>query len=292
MLALALTALALASPSVRAPAPVIALAADGDRVAYAAGFSATDCNRVYVWNVRAGGVTKLGRRTHCQRTSTGNSIASLALAGTRALWLHYVGGNRRTYTLWTATTARARPLLLRSVEVDADAPAPIVLGDGGGGLLPYAIGDAVVALRANGSRAFRWTAPAAVTALAAAGGDVAVAAGDGSVTVLDAAGRVLRRERFGAAQTVVRLSGGALVVQDGRSLEVRGGNRAAMYSLVAGVRLADAGGGRAVLVGGGSARVLDLADGSLRRSVRATAAALAGARLAFASGRAVSVRAA
>ncbi|MBA3432517.1 MAG: hypothetical protein H0U08_00315, partial [Actinobacteria bacterium] len=61
--------------SVTAPAAVQALAFDGPRVAYAAGRTASDCNRVYVWNLTTRAVTRLGRKAHCVQTSTGNGIA-------------------------------------------------------------------------------------------------------------------------------------------------------------------------------------------------------------------------
>ena len=129
--------------SVTTPAPVLDLAFDGSRVAYAVGRSSGDCNRVYVWNLVTRGVSRLGRKTHCEQTSTGNSIASLAIAGTRVLWLHYAGGNSRDWSLWTATTTRPSPIRLRLVTREADAAAPIVIGDGNSGrlgdLLPYAV---------------------------------------------------------------------------------------------------------------------------------------------------------
>lgn len=279
--------------TVTAPAPVLALAIDGSRIAFASGRSAGDCNRVRIWNLATGGVTRLGRRTHCEQTSTGNAIASLALAGTRVLWLHYAGGNVREWSLWTATAARPAPVRLRFVSRDVDSPAPIVLGPGDdsrlGSLLPYSVDRSVVALRANGSRAFAWTAPARVVALAAKDGEVAVASAGGTVTVLDAGGRVLATERFGAEVDVVRLTGDGLAVQQGRTLELRGG-RVALYSLVAGVRLADADGDRAVLVGGGRVRSFDLGSGFGGVVARGSHADLEGRRLATAAGRVVGLR--
>lgn len=279
--------------SVTAPAPATALAFDGSRVAYATGRSGADCDRVFVWNPNARAVSRLGRATSCERTSTGSGIAALSLAGSRALWLHFAGGNTRDWSLWTATTARPAPVRLRFVSRDADAPPPIVLGPGDdsrlGSLLPYAVDRVVVALRANGSRTFAWTAPARVVALAAHGGELAVASAGGVVTVLDGRGRVLRTERFGAEISAVRITGDALAVQHGRTLEVRGG-RVALYTLVAGVRLADADGDSAVLVGGGKVRRFDLDSGSGGVVAPGGFAELEGGKLAIASGRVVSVR--
>lgn len=279
--------------TVTAPAPVTALAADGARVAYAVGFSAGDCNRVYVWNLGTRAVTRLGRRTHCERASTGNAVAAVSIAGERALWLYYVGGNTRDWSLWTATPSQPSPRRLALISRDVDAPAPIVLGQGDssrlGALLPYAVDRTVVALRSNGSRRFTWTAPARVVALAAKGGELAVATAGGLVTLLDAGGRVLRRETFGKEIEALAITGDALAVQHGRTLELRGG-RIAMYSLVAGVRLADADGDRAALVGGGKVRTFDLDTGAGGVAAAGSFAELEGLRLTVASGRTVSVR--
>lgn len=279
--------------SLSAPGPVLALAFDGSRVAYATGRTARDCNRVYVWNLSSRGVTRFGRKTHCVETSTGNGIAALSIAGTRVLWLHYVGGNFRDWSLWTATTSKPAPTRLRLVTLDVEEPAPIVLGEGDssrlGDLLPYAVDRTVVALGANGARRFTWTAPARVVALAANGGELAVASAGGVVTVLDAAGRVLGTETYGSGIDAVRITGKALLVQRGRTLELRRG-RTAIYTLLPGLKLADADDYRAVLVGGGKVRTFELGSGRGGVAASGSFAQLEGARLATAGGRTVTVR--
>lgn len=279
--------------TVTAPAAVLALEHDGSFVAYAAGRSAGDCNRVYVWNLATRGVSKLGRRTHCVQTSTGNAIASVSVAGRRVLWVHFAGGNRRQYTLWTATTTKPSPVLISSLEVDVDDPAPMLIGQGDdspkGSLLPYAVDRRVVALRADGSRAFTWTAPTRVVGLSARGGELAVATEGGTVTVLGERARLLRVERFSGEIAAVRLTGDSIAVQHGRTLELRGGHTA-IYSLVAGARLADADGNRAVLTGGGKIRTFDLGSGRGGVVAVGTLARLEGSLLSVGSGRVVSVR--
>lgn len=291
--ALAVAGVASAAPrvdSVVSPSPVTALGADGVRVAYAG----ADC-RVRMWNRTTGTVVVLGRGPSCERTSTGTAVAAIAVAGTRALWSHYTGGNIREWSLWTATTTRRTPRRLAFETSDPEARAPVVVGEGDvsrlGDLLPYAVGRSVVVLRSTGARAFAWTAPAPVTALAAKDGRVAVAVARGDVHVLSADGRVLRVERFGAPPDAVRLAGGGvLVAQTGRSLEVRGTARAASYTLLTGIRLADAEGTHAVLVGRGAIRLLRLEDGSGRLVASGSGAALEGAWLAYADGRRVRAR--
>lgn len=277
---------AFAGLFVSAPAPVTVVAADGSRVAFASG-----CGDVRIWRPPARSASRL-LSPRCEETSTGSAVAALALAGTRALWLSYAGGNIREWSLWTATTTRPRARRLRFVAQNVDAAAPIVVGDGDasrfGDLLPYAAGRTVIALRADGSRRFVWTAPARVVALSALGGELAVAQQGGAVTVLDASGRVIGRQSFAGEIDAVRITGNALLVQRGRTLELRSGQSAKLFSLVRGVRLADAEGDRALLVGGGVVRLLDLASGRGRVLARASLATLEGSTAAVASSRRVS----
>jgi hypothetical protein len=289
---LALLAIVATVLTIQSPARVQALGADGTRVAYAAGFSSGDCNRVYVWNLLTRKTVKLGRKTHCQQTSTGNRISAVSLAGTRALWLQFQGGNRREYTLWTATPTRPAPILIRSIEVDVDDPAPIVIGEGdasrNGDILPYATGATVTALRANGSRALRWEAPARVTALAATGGELAVGSADGSVTVLDSRGRLLRSTPGTVTPSAVAVTGSGVVVQRGRTLEHLSTGRT--FLLPAGARLQDAAGPAAAYELRGVVYRLDLLTGRRTVLARGTYAQLEPGRTITASGRVVTAR--
>jgi hypothetical protein len=280
--------------SVTAPAPVLALAQDGRLIAYAAGRSAHDCNRVYVWNLSSRGVSKLGRSTHCVETSTGNAIGSLAIAGKRVLWLHFAGGNRRNYTIWTATTTRPLPRLLASREVDVDDPAPLVVGDGDdsplGSILPYASGRDVIALRADGARGFSWRAPARVVALSALDGELAVATDGGTVTVLDAAGRVESTLRFVAGVRAVKLTGNGVLAQVGNVLELRRGAETLRFALPRGARLTDALADRALYVVGQQARQLRFAGGAQQLVAVGSHVEAELGTAAVASGRTVSAR--
>ena len=284
-------AVVAATLSVQSPAQVQALAADGYRVAYAAGFSASDCNRVYIWNLRTRGLVKLGRRTHCQQTSTGNRISGVSLAGTRALWLQYQGGNRREYTLWTATPARPKPILVASREVDVDDPAPIVLGAGGserlGDMLPYAVGSTVRALRADGSRRFSWTAPGRVVALHARDGELAVATDDSTVTILDSAGRPTGAETYEGAIRSVRVTGNGVLVHRGNRLELRDGSGARNWRVPVDSRLEDADGVRALYVHRGELRSLRFSPYTDRLVAVASFGRLEGATLVTVNGRIV-----
>lgn len=290
------TALAAAPVRTAAPGQVVAIAADRHRVAFAVGRSPGDCDRVRVWRPATGGVSRLGRRSPCVETSTGHGIAALALAGRRALWLSYIGGNIREWSLWTASTTAPAPRLLRYRAVDVDQRPPIVVGavdasPRGSGLLPYAVGRRVVVLRANGSRLFAWTAPAAVTALGAHAGGLAVALADGRIFGF----QPLRSpdpvdEWSGAPAAAVFVTGDGVAAQRGRTLELRSAS-SRTFSLPAGGRVTDVEGGRAAYVAGGRVHLVDLATGADRVVARGTLAQLAGSKLVVADGRRLTTRA-
>jgi len=277
--------------SVVAPGPVTALAFQGHRIAFATGFAGNDCDRVRIWNVTTGAFARLGRSTACVKTSTGTGIAALELAGTRAVWLHYTGGNIREWTLWTATTTKPTPRRLSFVSRDVDTAPPIVLGNGDvsklGDLLPYAVEKSVVALRSNGGRAFSWTAPAVVVALATKNGEVAVATSDGKVTVLDARAQVSRIETYSGPVSVVKLTGTGLLAQRGRTLELRTGAVARTWPLPAGATLEDADALRAYYVARGRVHELTFATSSDRMVASGTNVQAEGSSVVVSSGRRV-----
>lgn len=266
-----------------APSFLSGVAVDGPRVAYAD----TSC-AVSIW--QAGRTTRLGKTPCTERTSTGSGLAGLALAGGRALWVTYTGGNIREFTVWTATRTRPRPRQLAFATGDVDAAPAVTVGDGDQDLLPYAVNRTVVVLGANGARRFSWTAPAHVTAVDAFAGEVAVATTGGLVTVLDGSGSVLREESFGSDVYNVQISGSSLVAQVGRSLEVRGGSSTKEILLRRDLRLVGAGGGRAALLGRDGAQLLDLETGKKSSLGLARQARVDGARVVTANGRRIVVR--
>ena len=283
MLALAATIAAIA-----VPAPVQRVAFDAPLLAYATGRSAGDCDRVRVWTRATGRTVRLGRLTSCERTSTGTGIAALSLAGNRALWLHYTGGNIREWTLFTATTTAPRPRPLRHVALDVDEPQPILLGEGDltrlGGHLPYAVGREVVVLRPNGSRAFTWIGPARVTAVAANAGGVAIASEDRRIVVMenDALDRVIE---LPAVASAVFVTGNGIAAQLPREVVYVSGATTYRRPLPAGARVRDAEGTRAVYVSRGRATFIDLATGRSRDLGAASDVQLEASTAVLASGR-------
>jgi hypothetical protein len=285
-------ALAATAQSVRAPGPVSALAMDGRAIAFASGRSAGNCDRVRIWSLQTRGVTTLGRSTSCEVASTGTGIAALSLAGSRVLWLHYTGGNIREWSLYTATPTRRTPRRLAFVARDVDSTAPIVVGPGDssrfGDILPYAIDRVVVALGADGGRRFAWTAPAQVTALAAFGGELAVASEGGLVTILDASGGVIGTETYSEDAQVVRITGAGLLLQRGRTLELRGSGAPRTWLLPVRATLHDATADAAYYVTSGQIRELRLDAANRQRQLGlGSHVQTDGSTLAFSTGRRV-----
>src|SRR5699024_10715215 len=96
--------------AVTSPGPVRALARSGFYVAFLSGPYPGHCGpHVELWSLVTRGVYRLGRHTDdlCREApSTGSGITDVAVAGNRALWLEYAGGNLRDWVLQTATTTR------------------------------------------------------------------------------------------------------------------------------------------------------------------------------------------
>jgi len=220
---------AAADRSVTSPGRVQALARSGFSVAFLSGPYAGHCGpHVELWSLATRAVYRLGRRTDAfcsEGPSTGSGVTDIAVAGNRALWLAYAGGNLRDWLLMTATTTRPTERQLEFREVDVDAPPPIVLGVASEQVMPYSIGSTVRVLRANGSRAYTWQAPARVTNTTAYGAMVAVFVVGGRCFVLSPTGTVRQTSTFapGVVQEFA-LAGVGLVAQlSGGRVEIRRG---------------------------------------------------------------------
>jgi hypothetical protein len=111
------------------------------------------------------------------------------------------------------------------------------------------------------------------------------------VTVLDARGRVLGTETFATEIQAVRLTGAGMVVQRGRTLELRGPLLPRVWQLPAGARLEDADGDWAYYAHRTSISRIRLSAANVRQVVAGgTRAEVEGARVATSSGRRVFVR--
>ena len=112
---------------------ITALAADGDRVAMVIDFPG--CAGVEVWDAKRGRVARL--KPPCGQSGGGGGSQEdtygVALAGTRAAWVHQAGGNTVETYVDTATLARHNPVSLASGGADqggAGTFAGPVFGDG------------------------------------------------------------------------------------------------------------------------------------------------------------------
>lgn len=261
--AVAVTAVAGArtpTRSVQVAGSVAGLGADGVRAAI--GVRRRGCSQVVVWTRTTRSLTALGRPRCEPSSSTGSGILGPSLAGTRALWVTYVGGNIREWSLWTASTRRRTPRRLGFEAQDVELPSPFVLGEGdatrSGDLLPYAVGDVLVVLRSSGARAFTRRASGRVAAVASKGGEVAFAVGR-TVQVVDRE-RTIAAHSFPATVERVFITGNAVLAQYGRTIARRGAGESRTWTLPAGARLVDAEGNLAAYVVGGSVHVLRLDD--------------------------------
>ena len=216
------------------PAPVTAVASSGAVVAFATGPTSRDCDRVRRWNLGTRGIVRLGQPRPCgDATSTGRGLAGLAVAHARALWITYVGGNIREWSLWTATPGKPTPRLVSSAARDVDDPQPLVIGGSDKALLPWAIDATVTGLRSDGARVFRTTLASPVRALATGAGQVAALLADGHVVVLAGDGTMVRDYAYAPGDVrAVALGGvGVLVQRRHGVLDVRKGAAARTIEL-------------------------------------------------------------
>jgi hypothetical protein len=288
-----LVAAAGATSKVTIPArsTVTAVAADGTQTSFATTPTATDCDRVFVWQAAKRRPVQLGKKQRCKGKS--NGIAWLAMTKGRALWLTETGSPVATVRLWTASTSRPTPKALQTAtrDVSAGAPEPILVGAAGGGLLPYAVGSVVTVLRSNGSTAFTWPASSAVVATSARGSRVAVAQQGARVTVLDSGGHIVSVDLFASEVSAVALTAKGLLVQRGTTLELRrGGADARQFPLSATGQLEDADSRWAAWSDGKLVHVVRLPDGAQVAAYPGTSASLTGNTLYVANGKTITIR--
>ena len=275
--------------TIPARTPVTALAADGTDVSFATMPSATDCDRVFVWQTSARRPVQLGKKQRCKTKST--AITALGVTKDRALWLTATGGTVAMLRLWTATATKPTPKQLETAtrDVQSGEPLPIVVGTAGGGLLPYAVGTSVTVVRSNGT-SFPWAAPARVVALAARGGHAAVVTEGARVTVLDGRGNIVSIDLFASEVNGVAMTAKGLLVQRGSTLELRREADAREYTMSATGQLEDADSKWAVWSDGKTIHVIRLPDGTQVAAYPGTAASLAGNTLYVANGKTITSR--
>ena len=266
--------------------PVSAVGIAGTELSYADEYR-RDCHEVRRWDVATRGDVRIA--SHCfVSASTGSGIAAVAVSEGRALWLTYIGGNIREWSLWTkGGNARAKRIAFQAADVDG--PAPIVLGRAWEGSLPYAVGRRIVVLAPDGSRTFSVDAPDRVVALSAHSRGFAAVLADGSVLRIGPTARILGQTSFepGFAQSAV-LAAPGLVVETVDGLEIHRGGVVRRVRFPAGSRFLGLSEGVVAYGTGRQLRLLRLGSGKnvLFRTLAPRFEAQLGRRgLAYASGR-------
>jgi Tol biopolymer transport system component len=257
--------------------PVGGLSADGGRVAFVATRTKTDCDHVSVWTPAAKSVRRFRLPSPCLISQSFSSgISDLALAGSRAAWVSYAGGEGECdFTLESATLGRPLPLALNSNPVGGCSPFFDFHLRGDGGVLVFDDGERLTRIGTGGEKCEE-SEPAPLTTSicatvrrgehaspveAVAGNLIAVREPD-AVAVLDAQGNLVRLFPF--AVGAARLDGGKLVVVRASTLEVYDVAGAALEvsrPLPDGYALADVDGGIAVLLRDRTIMLLRLDDG-------------------------------
>jgi len=285
VLALVPAALATTLRERQAAGPLSAVSIAGTEVAYADEFR-QGCHEIRLWDTATRGDRRLSQ--HCfVATSTGSGVDSVSVAGGRALWLTYIGGNIREWSLWTKGTG-SRVKRIAFLSADVDGPPPVVLGRVWDNALPYAIGRTVIVLAPNGSRRFTLTAPDRVVALSAHTRGYAAVLANGHVLEISLQGNVLRDRTFepGFASDAVYAAPGLLVMtKDG--LEIWNGQAVRRFPLPKGSRFLGYSDGIAAYGTGRELRLTRLSNGADKRfrMLQSGFEAQLGRRgLAFASG--------
>jgi hypothetical protein len=270
-LVVAMPAAARVDPTVRAPANVTVLAAEGGRAAFIAAAANGGCGAVRTWSPPSVSARSPGKVACGPRTSTGRGAYGLSLSAGVPLWVTYTGGNFREHTVWRSGRRIA------SVSHNVDSPSGLLVGERGF----FAIGDRVTLFGRAGRRSWRLEEQP----LGLAGGSLFAVArlGSGAVVRVDAAtGDVDARFDYakGAARAA-KISGSRVVVLRAGALDVYSNSRDTMRSWpvavarsygddycgsercpLAALRLADLQGELAVYVHGRDLHVIRVTDGT------------------------------
>lgn len=244
-------------------APILGVAASGTFVAAALDQGKTECFHAELWNAASSKATHLGKKVACQAPG---GIRGPSVIANRAVWATNVGGNLRDWTVWTATTTSPVPKALATVQgADASGADPVTLGRAGAGIVTYAVGTKITALRANGSTAWVQNAPAPVRVLASGdtpgkpGVTIAINA-DQSALVVDAAGNIVTN---GGATAVIDecLQKGGIVGQTVGAIFNTGTNPPTQFPVPKTAKLLDCAAGIVIYRVGSTIKGIRLATG-------------------------------
>lgn len=250
--------------------PVSDLSADGSRVALVTA-SRIDCDHAAVWTPAAKAIVRFGFPRLCMPTSTGSGIYDLELAGSRAAWVSYGGGNTWEFRLSSATLSNREPVQLSYESADAGTYWPYqVRADGD--LLVFNDGARLVRLGGGRERCQEKERGISICTtlrrdlhaapVEAVSGRLIAIRETREVAVVDGRGEVVRV--FPLAVSSARLDGDDLVVARANALErysVQTGALERTRPIPSGYKLADVDSGIAVLRRATAIRLLRLEDG-------------------------------
>jgi hypothetical protein len=217
----------------QATGPIRALAMDGSRVAYdvANPRGSGAGNKVLVWNLLTGKVTKVsGKRTNqADTTSTGSGVRELAIAGKRVAWIVNQGGNTESSD-YLCVSSVAKPkewILAGAMRSDPYSSSP---GDwisglvGSGSVLAVNrwhvddqanVTEARLALITSSGLRRIATGPETILAQSTDGTRIAISRSDGMVAIYSTAGKLLLTVPPATKESVFR---GALIALEGKYL--------------------------------------------------------------------------
>jgi hypothetical protein len=208
------------------------------------------------------------------------------------LWVTFAGGNDRDWELWTASDTARTPRRLRFVTVEVDEPQPVVVGAGDAYLLAYAVEDELTVLGVDGSRQFRWTAPARSRLSRTGNNRVGVLLRSGPVVVLSRTGTELARFDYpaGAVRALELGLPGAVVQLQSGMIETRRLGSTHRWQLPPDARMLDFAAGVVLYSRGNQLRSLYLnsrADRLVRITTSPVLASLDPSGLAYVRGQSV-----
>jgi dipeptidyl aminopeptidase/acylaminoacyl peptidase len=264
--------------TVETTVPIADLSADGQRVAFLVGKTATDCHHAAVWTPGTTAVERFALQAPCW--FPWDALTEVELAGSRAAWVGYTkhgGYPGGEYALTSASLAEPTPWRLHVRGLERGQVWDYHLR-GHGDLLLFNDGPRLVRIGAGKERCDeddaatnrcatlkRGTHGTAVDSVS--GGLIAIREPD-AVAVLDLQGKVVRLFPFAPGGVeAARLDGGRLVVWRFGALEaydVGTGALEVSRPAPAGYRLVDADGGVAVLVRDDAVLLVRLVDGASR----------------------------
>jgi hypothetical protein len=258
--------------------PVVALSADGPRVAFVPKATASDCEHAGVWTPGDASIARFVLPSPCP--SEVARVREVTLAGSRvaATYRSEENHNECGLVLKTSTLANPHPLLIHGAGPNRQACASDYYHlRGDGDLLVFndrqrvtRVGDGRETCNAGGSSAricatVRRNQPGSIDSVS---GSLIAVRRPGAVVVLDTRGLVVRTLPFSPADVrAARLDGTQLLVWRFAGLEsydVATGALLRSLPMPVGFRLVDVDSGVAVLLGGESITLLRLVDGASR----------------------------